>query len=157
MPRGGHARGGRRASPTSLRANLADWTVLPAAGREADPPPFPLLDPSPREAELWAALWAKPQAIEWERLGLEIEVGLYVRNLAAAELPGALAARSTLVRQLGDSLGLSAAGMRAYRWVIARPADEARPTPTTPARSARDRMYVVRDLGDDEAADEATE
>ncbi|MEV7262745.1 hypothetical protein AB0N38_04275 [Micromonospora aurantiaca] len=153
MPRGGHAQGGRRASPTSLRANLTDWTVLPAEGRDGDPPPFPLLDPSPREVELWALLWRKPQAIEWHRLGLELEVGLYVRNLSAAELPGALAATGTLVRQYADSLGLSAAGMRAHRWVIARPVDEARPAPITPARSARERMYVVRDLGDDEATE----
>ncbi|MEV6366209.1 hypothetical protein AB0L86_04865 [Micromonospora musae] len=151
MPRGGHARGGRRASPLSLRANAADWTVLPAEGRPGDPPTFPLIDPTPREADLWAGLWRRPQAIEWQRLGLETEVALYVRHLAVAEQPGARAAMSTLVRQYADSLGLTAAGLRANRWLIAS-AEEARNAPITPAASARARMHVVPDVDEDDTA-----
>ncbi|MFG3710139.1 hypothetical protein [Micromonospora sp. NPDC047730] len=123
MPKGGaRARSGPAPDPDALRRDrdAGEWTVLPAEGRDGDPPAFPLIDPSGREVELWRGEWLRPQALAWERLGLEHEVALYVRNLALAEQPGAPVTLSTLVKQLRDSLGLSVAGLRANRWRIAR-------------------------------------
>jgi hypothetical protein len=118
--------------------------TLPADGRPAAAPPWPLPDVTGREAELWQALWVKPQAVEWARMGLDLEVALYVRRFAEAELPGALVTLSTLVRQMADALGLSAPGLRANRWRIEAPAERAQRTPSEGARrSARDRLRVL--------------
>jgi hypothetical protein len=101
--------------------------------------------PTKRELVLWARLWAKPQAVQWEQLGLDIEVALYVRRLIEAEARSAPLGASTLVRQLGDSLGLTVPGMRANRWRIeaedAPAPSERRPAAARPA--ARDRFRVV--------------
>ncbi|MFG2165531.1 hypothetical protein [Micromonospora chersina] len=98
-----------------------------------------------READLWGRLWAKPQALMWERLGQELEVALYVRNLSLAELPGAPVNLGTLVRQYADSLGLTTPGLRANRWRITRDeVAERRDAPAAPARpSSRSRLTVV--------------
>ncbi|MFP3986891.1 hypothetical protein U9R90_05190 [Streptomyces sp. E11-3] len=89
---------------------------------------------SVREAELWADLWRKPQAIMWERFGQELEVALYVRRLTEAELMDSRVNLSTLVRQMGDSLGLTTPGMRANRWRVDRPREEEEaPTGTSSA------------------------
>lgn len=154
MPKGGaRARSGPAPDPNALRRerDAGEWTVLPAEGRLGDPPAFPLLDPTDRELELWATEWARPQAVAWERLGLETEVALYVRNLSLAELPGAPVTLSTLVKQLRDSLGLSVAGLRVNRWRIARDevAEKRGSTPgSAPARpSARSRFEVIDGAG----------
>lgn len=123
--RGGHSRSGRAPDPNALRRDRktdhAGWTLLPAAGRVAEPPAWPLVEPSPRELVLWGEVWRRPQAVEWERCWMAIEVALYVRYLAAAEQPGAKVTLSVLVRQMADSLGLSPAGLRSNRWLIEEP------------------------------------
>jgi hypothetical protein len=123
MPRGGaRTRSGPAPDPNALRRerDIGDWVVLPASGGLDKAPTWPLVDQSVRESGLWSALWLdKPQAFMWKRLGLEIEVALYVRRLTEAEQPDSAAALSTLVRQMGDSLGLTTAGLRANRWRIA--------------------------------------
>ena len=151
MPKGGaRARSGPAPDPAALRRDrdAGEWTVLPAEGRAGEPPAFPLLNPDGRELELWAGEWKRPQAVAWERLGLEHEVALYVRNLALAEIPGAPVTLSTLVKQLRDSLGLSVAGMRANRWRIARDETADRREGAAPGRaparsSARGRLEVI--------------
>lgn len=155
MPKGGaRARSGPAPDPNALRRerDQGEWTILPAAGREGDAPVWPLAGQSDREAELWARLWTKPQALMWERLGQELEVALYVRNFALVELPGSPVNLGTLVRQQQDSLGLTTPGLRANRWRIDRedaPTPAARPGTVTPLRpSARDRMKAVRDAAD---------
>lgn len=145
MPKGGaRARSGPAPDPNALRRDrdAGDWTVLPADGRKGEPPAFPLLDPTPRELDLWRGEWQRPQAIAWERLGLEHEVALYVRNLALAELPGAPVTLSTLVKQLRDSLGLSVAGLRVNRWRIAQ--DRADDRPASAGRAAASRTGGAR-------------
>ena len=91
---------------------------MPAEGRAGDPPVWPLPGGSRRELELWADLWGKPQAVEWERLGMGLDVALYCRRFAEAETPGATAASVTLVKQLGEALGVSIPGMLRNRWRI---------------------------------------
>ncbi|MFC4912568.1 hypothetical protein [Actinomadura gamaensis] len=150
MPKGGaRARSGPPPDPNALRRarDKGDWVLLPAAGRDGAPPEWPLLKPSRRESELWSALWAKPQALMWERHGQEIEVALYVRNLAVAERSGATVAQGTLVRQMADSLGLTTPGLRANRWRIEAAAPVAEESaPSAPQRpSSRSRLKVVRD------------
>ncbi|MEU9740924.1 hypothetical protein AB0E12_17260 [Micromonospora chersina] len=117
--------------------------MLPAEGRAGDPPAWPLVAPSSRELDVWRSLWSRPQAVAWQRLGLDVEAALYVRYLTQAELPGAPAALGTLVRQYCDSLGLSVAGLRANRWRIAR--EETRPTTSTARPSSRTRLALVAD------------
>lgn len=149
MPKGGaRARSGPAPDPTALRRerDAGEWTVLPAEGRPGDPPRWPLVGQSDREAELWARLWSKPQALMWERLGQDLEVALFVRNFALAELPGAPINLGTLVRQQQDSLGLTTPGLRANRWRITRDevAERRADAPAQAARpSSRGRLKVV--------------
>lgn len=147
MPKGGaRARSGPAPDPNALRrdrpSDAAEWIVLPAEGRQGPPPAWPLPDPDDRERELWAELWAKPHGVAWEHLGLHHEVALYVRRLVEAEYHNSPVALSTLVRQLGDSLGITTPGMRANRWRIGDPVTAADRKPAA-RRSARDRFKVV--------------
>lgn len=159
MTKGGHARSGPPPDPNALRRerDKGEWTLLPAAGRPGDPPVWPLAGHTEREAILWGDLWRKPQALMWERYGQEIEVALYVRNLAQVERPGSPINLGTLVRQQSDSLGLTTPGLRANRWrIVAAVPAEAVPAPSRakPERpSSRNRLKVVRD-DDDDAAEE---
>ena len=148
MAKGGaRTRSGPAPDPTSFRQEreAGEWTILPAEGREGAPPDWPLTEQSDREATLWAALWAKPQAIMWKRYGQEFEVALYVRRLTEAELMDSRVNLSTLVRQMADSLGLTTPGMRANRWRIrAGEAEATKPTTRrSAARSTRSRLKVV--------------
>jgi hypothetical protein len=148
MPRGGaRTRSGPAPDPEALRRerDAGEWTVLPVDGRQGEPPEWPLIGQSEREAELWGLLWRKPQALMWERFGQELEVALYVRRLAEAEEPDARVNLSTLVRQMADSLGLTTPGMRSNRWRITRD-EEPRPAAgrgAAPRSSARSRLKVV--------------
>lgn len=155
MPRGGaRVVSGPAPDPNALRRNRtadqAGWTVLPHR-REGTPPQWPLTTPADREMDLWDELWERPQAIMWERMGQDLEVALFVRTLAQAELPDAKGDVRKLVRQYLDSLGLSVQGMLRNRWrtapvgVAAEEGDESPDAgpEAPPRRSARDRMRVV--------------
>lgn len=54
----------------------------------------------------------------WERHELEVEVALYVRNLAKVERPKAATGLGTLVKQQQEALGLSLPGLARLRWII---------------------------------------
>lgn len=119
MPSGGaRARSGPAPDRNALRRDkdASDWLTLPASGRDGDLPEWPLTDPSSRELELWDRMWGKPQAVAWEKFGLEYEVGMLVRRLAEAEIPGSHTSTGTLVRQMMDSLGLTVPGMDRNKW-----------------------------------------
>lgn len=153
MPKGGaRARSGPPPDPNALRRDrdAGEWKILPAAGRPGDPPDWPLLEQTDREAVLWADLWTRPQAVVWEAQRQDLEVALYVRRLAEAEVADSSVALSTLVRQMADSLGLTTPGLRSNRWRIdAAPAEATAAKPkAAPARArARDRLRVVGGSG----------
>ncbi len=156
---GARGRSGPAPDPNALRRNRPDdeagWATLPSS-RSGPIPEWPLsVPPSPAEATHWRNVWTKPQATQWEALGLEVEVALYVRSLAEAEIPGAAANLRNLVKQLQENLGLSLIGLQRHRWKIANaPATEipgatpAATATTRPARtkspSARERFRVVK-------------
>lgn len=108
-------------------------------------PEWPLTDWTSREESLWSKLWLRPQASQWEALGLDIEVALYVRYLVEAEEPDAKSATRTLVKQYQELLGLSTAGLKMQRWVI--PVDQSssvsKPSSKPKRQSSRGRLKVV--------------
>lgn len=154
MPRGGaRVRSGPPPDPAALRRDRGtdgEWLVLPAR-HDGPAPDWPLLEASDRELELWSELWRKGQAAEWARRGLELEVALYVRRFVEAERPMSAVALTTVVRQLGDALGLTVPGARANRWVIAEDelavarAAELRQAGRPAASSAKTRLRAVVD------------
>ncbi|MFJ3793888.1 hypothetical protein [Kitasatospora sp. NPDC090091] len=132
--------------------DAGEWTILPAEGRQGAAPEWPLTEQSLREEGLWEQLWAKPQALMWERYGQELEVALYVRRLTEAELMDSRVNLTTVVRQMADSLGLTTPGMRANRWRINRDeepatAPTARSASGSGRTSARSRLQVVTSDG----------
>lgn len=145
MAKGGaRSRSGPPPDPNSLTRDEGEWTILPAAGRVGDLPPWPLVDALERELDLWGDLWSAPQAIMWERQGQELMVALYVRRLVEAEQHGSAVNLSTLVKQLGEGLGLTTPGMRSNRWRIADGPDGGEKSDAGPATpSARERLRVV--------------
>jgi hypothetical protein len=154
---GARARSGPAPDPEALnrlRGTDAAWHVLPLTGRAGPAPKWPIPNPSERELELWAKLWAKPQATRWEVLGQDDEVALYCRRFVRAEQPDAPVATVVVVRQLGEALGLTIPGLLRNRWQIGSQQSAPAPMtqaptgtsgPTTSRSSARDRFTVVRD------------
>lgn len=118
--KGGHANSGPAPQIDALRRDRdkADWTHLPATGREGAAPDWPLTKPTQRELAHWAREWRRPQAVMWERLELEVEVAMYCRTLRAAEHPLAPTNVRTLLRQQQEALGLSVPGLARNRWLI---------------------------------------
>lgn len=127
MSGGARMRSGPPPDPSALRRewDKGTWTSLPAAGREGDPPAWPLTRATARELVLWAEEWQRPQALMWEANRSEREVALYVRALRLAENPRAATNLRTLVRQYMDGLGVSDDGMLRKRWRIEEVAAQA--------------------------------
>src|SRR5690606_41369456 len=89
MPRGGaRVNSGPAASPKSLRRSADEWVTLPEDGREGPAPEWPLVEPSDRGLELWAAEWGRPRAGMWERDQVQMQVALDGRYLASVEQAG---------------------------------------------------------------------
>jgi hypothetical protein len=145
---GARTRSGPAADPNALRRERdgADWLRLPAAGRQAEAPTWPLTRPTRRELALWADLWRTPQAIVWEAQHEGYAVALLVRAMRQAEKAGAAVNLQTLVRQYMEALGLAGALGRSKQWAIDDP-ETARPAEGTPAQagptSARARLKLV--------------
>jgi len=114
------------ANPNARRRNARIGPVdLPAHGRRGKAPAWPLSEAKDeatglRETALWAALWATPQAVAWERMRSEREVAMYVRWSIKAESLDRDAASEA--RQLADRLGLNPKALRTLMWNI--PGDE---------------------------------
>lgn len=147
---GSRAGAGRPPDPNALRrdrnSDAVEWVDLPAAGRAGSPPAWPLPEPPTTVAlEVWTAEWLRPQAVEWSRTGLELQVALYVRALLVSESPGSSAADRNVVQRMMASLGLTTTGMRTNRWRIVDDAAPVEKSAPKRGRSARDRLKVVRD------------
>ena len=141
MTKGGaRSRSGPPPDPLALRRDRpggADgWETLPSAGRDGEPPAWPLSDGTDRELSLWASEWRRPQAIKWEQNGQALGVALYVRTLVAAESPLATAAMRVLVLRQQDELGISFPGMSRNKWRIGTPITAVTDPPAPAARKA---------------------
>lgn len=136
MPSGG-AR--HRSGPTPAIEN-SDWTHIKNVPCERPVPAFPLPDPSERELYLWQKLWVKPQAEMWHKQDQAYEVALYTRRFTEAEQSDSSVTLNTLVRQMGDSLGITAPGLRSNRWLLVDDVIEIEETKAKPIPSARARL-----------------
>lgn len=152
MPSGGaRVSSGPPPDPGALKRSQsgdAGWTLLPAEGYQGNIPEWPLTTTQyeRRELQLWELVWRTPQATEWSRLGMHIEVAMYVRNLAHAESPRCPILVQTVVLRYLDNLGLSVQGMLRHRWRIGAPAPVEQVTAVTSRPSARSRFTVVSDI-----------
>lgn len=96
-------------NPNARRRNARVGVVqLPAEGRQGPAPKWPLGGKAPAS---WADLWAKPQAVMWERMRIEHVVARYCLLLASLD-------QAAEVRQLEDRLGLNPKAMRNLLWEI---------------------------------------
>lgn len=160
MPSGGaRPHSGPRPDPTAVRHGAGDqavptegpdgWTRLPHAGRRKRAPAWPLPgDPDVEVLKSWRREWKRPQALMWERLGLEVEVALYVLRLHQSLEDARKVNLGTLLRQQQQALGLSAPGLHMNRWVIdpaPPPAPKQAPTSSPGASALRSRLQVVPD------------
>lgn len=145
MASGGHARSGPKPDPNALRRNRAgdeEWTTLPLEGFKGTVPEFPLDGAFKSELALWSRLWKKPQAIMWDKLGMELDVAAYVRAFLESVEPEASAGLKTAVLRMSAEIGLSLPGMHSFRWRFAE--DELAKKRDAPVKvsgkSARDRL-----------------
>lgn len=145
MARGGHAKSGPAPDPNALRRerDAGEWVTLPADGREGAPPQWPLPGPTTLEMELWAVEWRRPQAVQWEANGQELEVALFVRAVVVAEGVKATAADRNAVQRKMNDLGLTVPGLRANRWKIGADAAPVVTAKPKRSRSAKARLQVV--------------
>jgi len=133
--------------PNALRRDRKDdagWVSLPSGGRTGVAPGWPLTGFSDRESELWESLWAKPQAILWEKNSQELEVALFVRRLAEVELPDAPVTLGVLVAKQMDQLLLTLPSMFRARVKVADDEVAARrESAPVVASSVRDRLKLA--------------
>lgn len=151
---GARSRSGPAPDPNALRrdrkSDAAGWTILPSEGRAGDAPEWPLFPKADaREAQVWADLWRKPQAVQWDAMGQVSQVAMYARRFCEAEQPGANHSLSNHVRQLGDDLGMTVTAMLRLRWKIATDETATKRAEKAPAKrtSSRDRLKVVNGDG----------
>lgn len=128
MPKGGaRSRSGPAPDPNALRrdrkSDAAGWLELPTEGRTDPAPEWPAPTKTGREAELWAEMWATPQALVWERDGLRHYVAMFVRLLAEAEVEKASAENRKTVRMMYADLYLTSDSMARARIKIVDQAD----------------------------------
>lgn len=151
MAGGARIGAGRTPDPNALRRDRKDdagWTTLSAESGLVEAPSWPLIDPLPRELQLWKQFWAKPQAVIWEKNDQAFTVAMHIRTLAEAEITGANTNLRTLLRQQANELLLTIPAMLSARIKIAEVV-EAVPAPVADIRqatkrlSARDRLKVV--------------
>jgi hypothetical protein len=130
------------------RKDDAAWVVLPAEGFSGQVPKFPLADALASELSLWESLWRKPQAVMWDRLGLEWEVAAYVRAFLESVEAEASAGLKTAVLRMAAEIGLSLPGMHQLRWKfaadeLAEKRSEKSVSAASAAGSVRDRLGAV--------------
>lgn len=94
--------------------------LLPAKGREGEPPMWPLSTcATEAERDAWWLLWATPQAVAWEQLGWTRTVARYCRIMVACDSLDAAATLHAQATALEDRLGLTPKSMRLLLWKIA--------------------------------------
>lgn len=131
---GARNRSGPPIDPNSGRSDARGivLTALPNEGYRGDPPVFPLPAESARESELWARVWATPQACAWSvQPWRHYTVGQWVRWSVRAEDPEAPAAVVAAVIRFADQIGLTPAGLKENGWAIAADEVAAKTRPPT--------------------------
>lgn len=144
---GARARSGPLRDPNAFRrdrpSDALGWTDLPAEGRTAPAPAWPLADaPNEREAEVWAQFWAKPQAIIWERDQIVEPVAMFVRQYIEGMARKASAENRKTVRMMFADLYLTSDSMARAKLRIV-PDEVAEKRDGAPRTSARSRLTVV--------------
>lgn len=128
--------------PDAVRRNArVGPVILPAGGRKAPAPKWPLSAPTPAEREAWTQLWATPHAVVWERMEWIRTVARYCRVMVAAEQRGAPASLIAQAAILEDRLGLTPKAMRMLLWEVV--ADEVTEKRAAKTPSARGRIKAV--------------
>lgn len=135
--------GARHRSGPSPAVENSEWTHIKNVPCQKPIPSFPLPDPNERELYLWRDLWEKPVARMWHKNGQEYEVALYARRFTEAEQPDSSVTLNTLVRQMGDSLGITAPGLRSNRWLLVDDIIEVEETQAKAIPSARERLRAL--------------
>jgi hypothetical protein len=114
-------------------------------------PDFPLPDVNDRELEVWAILWATPQACAWSMESWRwLNIADLVRLQVRGEAHDAPVNIATVTRQLRADLGLTPAGLKENGWAIAvdEVAAKRDAAPAAPVRrSSRDKLTVVVSRG----------
>lgn len=157
MPSGGaRVRSGPNRDPNANRrlrpGDRSGFVHLPAAGREGDPPPWPLPGRTSKfERDRWAIEWAKPVAIMWDRLGMELQVAFYIRTLSRALSPKASGTVIAKVQSQEDRLGLSEDGRKKNGWIIDEGPQAAVPR-RAPTSDAKDRLALIQGGADGKAS-----
>ena len=108
--------------PGPAKKDTIKYVQLPAEGRTAPPPKWPLSKPLAGELPMWRYLWSTPQAVMWERLHASRNVARFVRLAVEAEKPDASTRLLAEVRQMEHDLGLTPMGLHRLGWSV--PADE---------------------------------
>lgn len=140
MTKGGSRnRSGPPVDPRSGRSDSRGlkFTALPSEGFDGVVPEFDLPDASDREREVWAELWATPQAAAWAAEPWRIRtVAMYCRWSVRSEgdVPAAFLGQ---VHRLGDQIGLTPAGLRENGWAIAADEVTEKRTERAPATEAK--------------------
>lgn len=134
MTRGGaRARSGPPPDPNALRRSRATdpaWTKIPASGRgDVSAPEWPLVEPSPRELELWDAWWREPVAVIWAETSATVYVAFAVRMFAEAEQPKARTEDRKSLNQMMANLYLTPDSQLRARILIVDDAEAVSSTP----------------------------
>ena len=149
---GARARSGPAPDPNALRRDRKDdagWVVLPVEGFNGSVPDFPLSDALFVETDLWAELWAKPQAVMWDKFGMKYQVAAYVRAFLESTMAEASAGLKTAVLRMEAEIGLSLPGMHSFRWKfsedeVAAKRASAAVAPVRSGPSAKDRLAGLK-------------
>lgn len=117
MPGPAPKKNGERRRRNPPRANTV---LLPKEGRAGAPPKWPLPGRAPRR---WGELWKLPQAVMWERQGLENLVARYVALEAKINDPEEPESHNAsfwgVLAKMEENLGLSAMAMMRLQWEVA--------------------------------------
>ena len=141
---GARTRSGPAPDPNSARSDAAGWTLIPVAGRGKPAPDWPLTEATSRELVMWERMWAKPQAVIWERDGQLEYVAIFIRQLVEAESEKASAENRKTVRMMFADLYLTSDSMARARIKIAQADEKAGRRPESQATRER-RLRAVPD------------
>ncbi len=94
------------------------------------------------ELELWAELWATPQAVQWEQMRCGRELAQYVRWKVFAE--GGHLKAGAEARQLADRLGLTPMALLRLRWEVVADTQDGASTPARATEDVRARYATLR-------------